>query len=184
MKNEKIIDLKQQLIGLFEKEEVLAFFDFELAVDPGVTVQGLCKISEPKAGASKSNYLSLLFIIDASDDAIEAKVDSYMKGILWHKFKDRMSGIDIIVPMPHVSHGMRHYLKEVALYLGRQTQITPSFVSGNLYPAIVKTLGCRSGEPVFWNDLPREKKQFELTEALQGTDRSLIEMIIDYFKGK
>jgi hypothetical protein len=184
MKSEKIIDLKQQLIGLFEKEEVLAFFDFELAVDPGASVQGLCKISEPKAGTSKSNYLSLLFIIDAIDDAIEAKVDLYMKGILWHEFKDRMSGIDMVVPMPHVSYGTRHYLKEVELYLGRKTQITPSFVSGDLYPAIVKTLGCRGGEPVFWNDLPREKKQFELTELPQGTDRSLIETIIDYFKGK
>ncbi len=184
MKSEKIIDLKQQLIGLFEKEEVLAFFDFELAVAPGASVQGLCKISEPKAGTSKSNYLSLLFIIDAIDDAIEAKVDSYMKGILWHEFKNDISGIDMIVPMPNVSYGMRHYLKEVELYLGRQTQITPSFVSCDLYPAIVKTLGCRGGEPVFWDDLPREKQQFERTEAHQGTDRSLIDMIIDYFKGK
>lgn len=184
MKSEKIIDLKQQLIGLFEKEEVLAFFDFELTVDPGASVQGLCKISEPKAGAAKSNYLSLLFIIDAIDDAIEAKVDAHMKGILWQEFKGRLSGIDMIVPMPHVGYGTRHYLKEVELYLDRQTQITPSFVSGDLYRAIVKTLGCSGGEPVFWSDLPRVKKQLERTEIHQGADRSMIETIIDYFKGK
>lgn len=108
MKSEKIIDLKQQLIGLFEKEEVLAFFDFELMVDPGLSVQGLCKISEPKVGASMSNYLSLLFIVDVINDATEAKVDSYINGIFWHEFKKRLNGIDMIVRIPHVNYGTRH----------------------------------------------------------------------------
>ncbi len=184
MKSAKIIDLKQELIGLFEKEEVLAFFDFELAVVSGSSVQGLCKISEPKVGASQSNYLSLLFIIDTIDDAIEAKVASYMNGIVWPEFKNRLSGIDMIVPMPHVSYSTRHYLKEVELYLSRQMQITPSFVSGDLYSAIVKMLVCSGGELVFWSDVPREKQQLELTESLKGKDRSLIETISDYFKGK
>ena len=50
MKSEKVTDLKQQLIGLFDKEKVVAFFDFRLVVDQNESVQGLCKISESKEG--------------------------------------------------------------------------------------------------------------------------------------
>lgn len=178
----EIVDLKQQLIGLFEKEDVLAFFDFRLSLGADAPVQGLCKISAPKAGAAKSNYLSLLFIVDAVDDSLEAKVDAYMKHVLWQKLKDHLRGIDMIVPMPHVRYGMRHYLKEVELYLAAHTQITGALVSGDLYRAILLTLGCEGGEPVLWSDLPPEKQRLESLKADTGTNRSLIAMIGSYFK--
>jgi hypothetical protein len=175
----KIIDVKQQLIDLFEKENVLAFFDFQLTLDQKETIQGLCKIAEPKEGQSKSNYLSLFFIIDTSEEAKESTIDALIKGIAWGDFKKYMQGIDTVVSIPHVNYGTHHYIKEVELYLSPSQQATRAYLAGALYPAINKALGCRGGDLVFWDEIPFEKKNLEIP---QETDRSLIAQLIDYFK--
>jgi len=181
--SEKVIDLKQQLIGLFDKENVLAFFDFQLAVDQNESVQGLCKISEPKEGESKSNYLSILFIIDTINDMVEAKVDTLIKGISWNGFKACLYGSNMIIPMPHVGSETQHYLKEVEIYLNPQILASRSYIVDNLYPAILKILGCTSNELTFWDELPVEKKQLKVSDVHNYADRSFINQIIDYFKG-
>jgi hypothetical protein len=180
---EEVIDLKQQLMGLFDKEKVLAFFDFQLVLDQNESVQGLCKISEPKEGQAKSPYLALLFIIDAVDDAAEKKVDALMKGISWMGFKNHLRGSTMIIPMPRVASDTRHYLKEVDIYLSPDVRVSRSYIVDHLYPAIVTMLGCRGNEPIFWDELPLEKKQLEMADTNKRADRSLIEQIIAYFKG-
>jgi hypothetical protein len=183
MKSEKVTDLKQQLIGLFDKEKVLAFFDFQLVVDQNESVQGLCKISEPKEGEAKSNYLSILFIIDIIDDAMEKKVDTLINGISWSGFETHLWGSKMIIPMPHVKHDSQHYLKGVDIYLSANIQVNRSYIADNLYPAIVKILGCKGNELIFWEELPLEKKHLGITDVQRGADGSLIERIIGYFKG-
>ncbi len=184
MKREKVIDLKQQLIGLFDKEDVLAFFDFLLIVDRTETVPGLCKIAEPKAGESKSNYLSLLFIIDTIDDRMKDRVDSIMKGISWGEFKQYLKGIDMLIPMPHVSYETQHYLEEIEIYLSPQLRITKPYLADDLYPAIVKTLGCRGNGLIFWDEFPLNKEVINKDSIPKETDRSLIDQMIAYFKGR
>jgi hypothetical protein len=183
MKSEKVTDLKQQLIGLFDKEKVLAFFDFQLVIDQNESVQGLCKISEPKEGEAKSNYLSILFIIDTIGDAMEEKVDTLIKGISWSGFETHLWGSNMIIPMPHVRNDSQHYLKEVDIYLGANTRVSRSYIVDYLYPAIIKILGCRGNELIFWEELPVEKKHLEITDVQRGMDGSLVERIINYFKG-
>jgi hypothetical protein len=184
MKCEKVTDLKQQLIGLFDKEKVLAFFDFHLVVDQNESIQGLCKISEPKAGEAKSNYLSILFIIDIIDGAMEEKVDTLMKGISWSGFETYLWGSSMIIPMPYVKqHDSQHYLKEVDIYLNANTRVSRSYIVDNLYPAIIKILGCKGNGLIFWEELSDEKKHLEITDVQRGTEGSLIERIIGYFKG-
>jgi len=183
MKSEKVTDLKQQLIGLFDKEKVVAFFDFRLVVDQNESVQGLCKISESKEGEAKSNYLSILFIIDIIDGATEEKVDKLIKGISWSGFEANLWGISMIIPMPYVKHDSQHYLKEVDIYLSTNTQVSRSYIIDNLYPAIIKILGCKGNELIFWEELPVEKKHLKITDVQRKMDGSLIERIIAYFKG-
>jgi hypothetical protein len=183
MSNEKVTDLKQQLIGLFDKENVIAFFDFRLTVDQNESVQGLCKISEPKDGETKSNYLSLLFIIDTIDDTVEAKVDALVKGIQWSGLKARLYGSNMVIPMPHVKYDTRHYLKDVEIYLSPQIRVSRSYIADNLYPAISGILGCTANELIFWDELSFEKKHLEIADVQKDADRSMIEQIIGYFKG-
>jgi hypothetical protein len=89
----------------------------------------------------------------------------------------------MIIPMPRVASDTRHYLKEVDIYLSPNTQVGRSYIVDHLYPAIVTMLGCRGNEPVFWDELPLEKKHLEMADTNKRADRSLIEQIIGYFKG-
>ncbi len=183
MKSEKVIDLKQQLIGLFDKENMLAFFDFHLPLDQNESVQGLCKIAVPKEGEAKSKYLSLLFIIDTIDDAVAEKVDSHLRGISWSGHKNCLRGSTMIIPMPHVSYEARHYIQEVEIYLSPHTKVSRSYIVDEFYPAILKILGCRGNELIFWDERPRNKKHLEIADVHMGSDHSLIEQIIGYFTG-
>ena len=162
---------------------MLAFFDFQLTLDLNGMVQGLCKISEPKEGQSKSNYLSLFFIIDTPDDrGKEAKIDLLMKQLPWSDLKKGMPGIDMVVPMSRVSYGNNHYIKEVEIFLGQGQPVTRPFLVGALYPTVIKTLGGTGGDLVFWDKSPSEKKRLEADNLHQETGRSLIGQLIDYLK--
>lgn len=178
MKREKIIDLTQELISLFDKEDVLAFFDFQLIVDRTETVQGLCKISKPKEG--KPNYLSLMFIIDAIDDKIADRVNSVMKSVSWGEFKKHGHGIDMVIAMPHVKRDTQHYLEEIEIYLNPELRITKAYLTDDLYPAIVRTLGCTGGGLVLWDDLPTKR----IDNPNKMKNHSMINLIIAYLKGE
>lgn len=184
MTPKKIIDLKQETIGLFDKEDMLAFFDFDLPADQIETVQGLCKISKPKVGKSKLNYLSLLFIIDTVDDGITYKIDAIMKRISWGDLKAHLKEIDMIVPIPHVDYDAQHYLKEIEVYLRPQQRITKPFLADELYPAILKAIGCRSHELTFWNEFSSADEDIEKDNVKSETNRSLIERMLAYFGRK
>ncbi|MDQ5984369.1 MAG: hypothetical protein CSYNP_00064 [Syntrophus sp. SKADARSKE-3] len=184
MRHEKIIDLKQQLIDLFDREEILAFFDFQLAIRSNENIQGLCKISEPKKGQAASYYLSLLFIIDTTDDAIEGLVDAHIKATSWVDFKHFVKGVNMVVPLPHVRNETRHCLKEVEIYFDGNTRITRPYIAHELYPAILRVFRCIGGELVFWEELSSEKKQLKIDPGHHEGNRSLIDMVVDYFKGE
>ncbi|MHB8773184.1 MAG: hypothetical protein ACYC7J_19485 [Syntrophales bacterium] len=183
MRREKAIDLEQQLIELFDREDVLAFFDFQLPVDQKATVQGLCKISEPNQKDSKSGYLSILLIIDTVDEAVEDAVRALMKGISWAELKKHTPGIEMIIPMPHVSHGTQHYLEEIAVYLAPQQRITKSYLTDDLYPAIMNTLGCSGNGLIFWDERLRPQKDAN-RDRQDKPDRSLLERMIAYFTAR
>ena len=183
MKREPITDLKEQWIKLFDREELVAFFDFKWAADETNRIHGLCKISEPRKGQAKSNYLSLLFIIDATDEAMEGLISLRIKDIPWADLNNYMAGIDMIVPLPHVSYGTQHYLKEVEIYLARDRRLSRTFIADELYPAMLKIFPCQGSELTFWEELPPEKKHLPIDQALKKTDRSLIDTIVNFFKG-
>jgi len=155
MSNEKILDLEEQFIGQFDREDLIAFFDFQLAVDQKESVQGLCRISKPKKGEAVSNYISLLFVIDKIDDRFKGEIDSHMRGISWDDLMNKLKRCEMIVPMPHVSYETRHFSQGVEIYLDRDMQITKEYIGDDLYPAILEIFHCKSNELTFWEDFPR-----------------------------
>jgi len=76
MSADDTLDLKQQIVDLFNLEEMFAFFDFVLKMGSERTVTGLCKISRPKA-KKRARYYSMLFIIDTANDEIRWEIGKY-----------------------------------------------------------------------------------------------------------
>ncbi len=148
MKKERIIDIKQQLIGLFDQEDMIAFFDFQVVIDGGESVTGLCTLSQPKEGKSKSKYLSLLFIVDAVDEEKEELIALFVNSITWNELKSKVKGIEMVVPLPSVSYGTKHYIKGVEIYLNPFMQIVGPYIAEHLYPGILQVIKCNSNELV------------------------------------
>lgn len=152
----RIIDLDEEFLDLFNKEEVYAFFDFSLSLSEERATTGLCKISKPRSAGSKSYYISLLFMIDVSDDAECKDVDEYMEKIDWMALKAAVPGIATILPMPHLSPRSGIYFKIVDVYL-TGNQLTRSFLDG-FHPLFAKVAGFRAETPVYWDDMPQDIK--------------------------
>ena len=69
MKN-KPVDIMQECAALFNQEDTLAWFDFQLACGGGKPVEGLCRIAHPKKSGSGKEYISLIFVVDTPDTAV------------------------------------------------------------------------------------------------------------------
>jgi hypothetical protein len=176
------IDLDKQLIDLFNKEEMLAFFDFQLTIKSGERVSGLCKISKSKEKDSNSKYFSLLFVIDTPDDASRKDVKSYVESINWDILQIDLPQVENVFSIPHANIDNRYYFKEVYIIVGRNTEIMKPYVIDRLYPAIKKIEGIECGEIVFWDDSP-EKTQFpkEIIISERKSGRSLSEIVKRFF---
>jgi hypothetical protein len=157
-----MIDVNRQLIDLFNKEKMLAFFDFRLHLGGNEPVSGLCKISRPKGTGEQAQYLSLLFLIDTPNEVILEEVDAFARNIGWNTFQGAMPGVQTVLPIPTRHQGSGIYFKETDIFLNNDVVVSKAYVASKLYPAISRVIGLRAGELVFWDDLP-EKKQ-----ALRG----------------
>lgn len=153
MMSDKPIDLHQELVDVFQKEQMLAFFDFKLNVDgTGAPASGLCRISKPKDGNSASKYFSLLFIIDTPDETVRESADRKIAGIQWDHLKTALSGAVAVLPLPQLNSTADILLKEADVYVRSIKEPVRLFVLRELYPAIVKVTGIEGGELVFWDD--------------------------------
>jgi hypothetical protein len=176
-----VIDLNQQLIDLFNKEEMLAFFDFQLNLSGTEPVSGLCKISRPKSTDQHTQYISLLFLIDTPNGAIWQHVNAYAEHIRWSAFEAELPGIETVLSIPHLHQGAGIYFKETAIYLNREATASKYYISNKLYPAILKIMGLRAGELVFWEDLPETKHKTKGTGAVGEPAPSLLSRLKDFF---
>ena len=177
-----MIDLNQQLIDLFNKEEMLAFFDFQLSFSGNEQVTGLCKISRPKDTDQDTQYISLLFLIDTPNRALWEHVHAYAENIGWSKFETDLPEIETVLSIPHLHHGIGIYFKETAIYLKSGAAASKYYVTNKLYPAILKIMGLRAGELVFWEDLPETKHNLKGVLAEKESSQSLLSRLKDFFR--
>ena len=168
MAEDNVIDLRQQIVDLFNKEEMLAFFDFTLRVGASETATGLCKISRPKSGKSQAQYYSMLFMIDTSTEEIRMDVGRHMGSVNWEGLANEIPGIESVMSMRGVDLGPTVYFQETDVYVKKGTDITPRTIVGDVYPAVVKAAGLRAGELVLWEDLPVKNKAGESNVPAAG----------------
>jgi hypothetical protein len=176
-----MIDLTRQLIDLFNKEQMLAFFDFQLTPAGNEPVSGLCKISRPKGKGEQTQYVSLLFLIDTPNDALWEHVNIFVNHIGWDAFRRELPGVDTVLSIPHLIHKTGIYFKETAIYLSGDITVSKYFVSNKLYPAILRVMALKAGELVFWEDLPESKEQIKGIAGAKESPQSLVSRLKDLF---
>jgi hypothetical protein len=176
-----MIDLSRQLIDLFNKEQMLAFFDFQLTLVGNEPVSGLCKISRPKGTGEQTQYVSLLFLIDTPSDALWEHVNTFVNHISWEAFKRELPMVDTVLSIPHLIHKTGIYFKETAIYLSSDHAVSKYYVSSKLYPAILKVMGLKAGELIFWEDLPESKQEINRLASEKGSPHSLVARLKDFF---
>lgn len=164
MGDDPIVDVRRQFIQLFAKEEMLAFFDFSLVLGERGSVAGLCKIAKPRGTPQGDSYLSLLFLIDAPDEETQEQVTRYARGIPWKDLERHLSGVQTVLSIPHLRPGMGFFYKETDIYFSGRKDLSKPFLSGSLFPAILKVTGFTAQELVFWEDLG-ERKEAPAVEA-------------------
>lgn len=152
----EIIDLDEELLNLLKKEEMFAFFDFNLNLPEGGTASGLCKVSRPKSADSGTYYISLLFLIDADEPAMSRAIDERINKIKWEDLSRSVHEIKSILPMPYLSVRAGIYAREIDIYL-TVNELTRAFVTG-FHPLLAQSMGLNAEAPVFWDDMPRGEK--------------------------
>jgi hypothetical protein len=174
-KDSDIIDLEQEFYDSFEKEQMLAYFDFTF--DKGA-LPGLCKISRPREGHTKSTYFSTLFIIDTPDDGAFGEISAYARKINWDSFRNYLPAFNSVMSMPYAGGKTENYFLEADIFIDMPVDMPKQFVLHKLYPSIEKVTGFKSGTLVFWDDIKEGLKKEDPTEARQ----SFFQKIQDFFK--
>jgi hypothetical protein len=176
-----MIDLTKQLSELFNKEQMLAFFDFQVTPGGNEPVSGLCKISRPKGTGEQTQYVSMLFLIDTPDDALWEHVNTFVNHIGWNAFRRELPGAETVLSIPHLIHKTGIYFKETAIYLSNDIKVSKYYVSSKLYPAILRVMGLKAGELIFWEDLPESKQEIKGLGSEKGSSQSLVARLKDLF---
>jgi hypothetical protein len=180
----KNIDLYREFIDVFHKEEMLAFFDFNVESDAGETLSGLCKISRPKPGRSDSRYLSLLFIIETPDEKVWKEAEARFGQIDWDGLRHRFPEFESALSIPFTLREFTGtYFQEIDIYLKKTAVISRPFIVGTLCPSVFSVAGITAGEPVFREDLPDAEKDLKETlMANKESGSSLVSRLRDVFK--
>ncbi|MDD2336172.1 MAG: hypothetical protein PHD01_06320 [Geobacteraceae bacterium] len=177
------IDLHQQFIEVFNKEEMLAFFDFRATTGKGTSVSGLCKVSKPKDGKSDAHYFSLLFIIETPDEETWREVESWFSSILWDNLEECLPELESVLSIPFsLQEFTGNFFQEIDIYVKENTVPSRSFILETLFPGVRSVSGIEAGEPVFWEDLPRVSKDLPETSPGDGSpNASLMSRLKDFF---
>ncbi|MDX2171054.1 MAG: hypothetical protein SF182_28550 [Deltaproteobacteria bacterium] len=149
----KPINIDREMQELVASEEVLAFFDFMLPIEGAAAVEGLCKVSRPRERRSKSTYLSVFFIIDAHDPAVQRGVEQHMRRVDWNAVGESTPGVDCFVAIPNRGATGGLVLKEVDVFLDGTRAPDVAFVSEVLQPAMSRAADLRPGAVTVWDEV-------------------------------
>jgi hypothetical protein len=182
MATDTILDLNQELMSVFNKEEMVAFFDFTFTGSDNEVFSGLCKIAHPKKEGSRLTYFSLLFITDVPDSKKWSDMDTMMAKIDWNRFARYLPHVDSVLSIPIHKSIKGVYLRETTIYLTNTNPSLRSYLTNDLYPAILKVTGFKAEEPVFWGDAPAGKPVRQPQPSAQvRQESSLLDKLKDLF---
>lgn len=147
------IDLMQEFVGLFNQEEMVAFFDFTFALGDTAT-QGLCRVSKPKSSAMP--YLSLSFMVDSPTKELRSRIDAQLERLEGNGLQQQAPMISSVVSMPVDSGRSESYVRQLDVMLEERVDPGRFFIEQRLVPALQAVAGLNPGEIVWWGDLADE----------------------------
>jgi hypothetical protein len=151
MKGEPI-DIMQQFVDLYSREEMLCFFDFSIARPGAADLSGLCRISKPKSGNSSLRYLSMVFVVDTPDEQSRRDVPAVFARLDSDSLKVFAPEIAEVLAVPAPTGHAENYVHQIDLLLDTDIEPDEHFVSSLLLPAVRKISGFRTSEMVWWDD--------------------------------
>lgn len=181
MKSERI-DVMQELVELYQHEELLAFFEFSIERPGAAPVNGLCKISKPKAGDAATRYLSLTFMADAPDDASTATIEAAFAGLDRDAFQHALPSVDAVVPVPTMTRGAELHVRQYDLMLNPRLDPGETFVMERLLPALRSFAGLHAHHVVWWDGKAQRPAEGADAAAAAPEARSVLGSLRSYLK--
>ena len=153
MPTDEFIDLDQEISDLFNREEMLAFFDFQVPIGGSEPLSGLCKISNPKEHENRSTYYSLLFLIDVPEGRTQEEVNTLIAKVDWDQFRRYLPHVEKVMPLPMHQAVKGVCVAEAYVYVIAPDTPPDIYVRHELYPAIQRVTGFKGGELVMWEEI-------------------------------
>jgi len=183
MTQQKRIDILREFVDQYAREDMLAFFEFTLALADKGPVSGLCRISQPKAGSSNLKYLSLTFVVDTPDEATKLPIQNALARLEETRVRAVLPQITGVVPTPPMYTGPEHYIRQIDILLG--SAITPDqrFISERLVPALRELAQIETGEISWWDIRAEDLKDLHGGHlAEEEHSSSLVESLKKFFR--
>ena len=156
MKEDEIIDITQQFVDLYAREDMLCFFDFAIARGAEPELSGICRISKPKEDQSSLRYLSMVFVVDTPDQQSRRDVPPVFARLTGDSLKALVAEIAEVLAVAAPAAHQENYIHQIDLLLDADTEPNERFVSASLVPAVRTLSGLRTGEIVWWGDADEE----------------------------
>jgi hypothetical protein len=148
MTDPKPIDIMQEFVDLYGKEEMLAFFDFTVERPGAAPVSGLCRISRPKSSGAKLQYLSLSFVADTPDEAAHAAIGAVLGRLDTDSLHRAVAEVSEVVCMPSFGGASQSYIAQADILL--DTVPDRQFIALRLLPAVRRLMQVKPTEVVWW----------------------------------
>jgi hypothetical protein len=146
------IDLMQQFVDLYAREDMLCFFDFGIARPGAAEVSGICRISKPKSGNSSLRYLSMVFVVDTPDEQSRRDIPGVFARLAGDSLKAFAPEISEVLAVPAPTSHPENYVHQIDLLLDKDVDLDERFISARLLPAVRNIAGLRTSEMVWWED--------------------------------
>ncbi|HVO23649.1 MAG TPA: hypothetical protein VMW56_08480 [Candidatus Margulisiibacteriota bacterium] len=178
MSEQKPIDIMQEFVDLYGKEEMLAFFDFSIERPGSGAIAGLCRISRPKSSGAKMQYLSLTFVADTPDEQARRAVATVLERIDADGLRRAVAEVSEVVCMPGMGDAAQTYVAQTDILL--DTAPDEQFITVRLLPAIRRLMQVKPTEVVWWAESATPGKQSARPAVSAEAQGSLVSNIRSY----
>jgi len=148
MSDQKPIDIMQEFVDLYGKEEMLAFFDFSVERPGRPAISGLCRISRPKSRGAKMQYLSLTFVADTADEDARTAIAAVLARLETDGLRRVVAEVSEVVTMPTMGGATDSYVAQSDILLDSAPD--KQFIAMRLLPAVRRLMQVKPTEVVWW----------------------------------
>jgi hypothetical protein len=176
------LDISKEIADLFDKEDLVAYFDFCFLRAGLSSVYGLCKIAKSKKKTDVRNYLSLVFIADLPEPTAANDTLKALNNICDEQLIPLVPRLNSVVSQPVMSTKPEMLLKQLDIFLDDHFQPDQHFIGNKLFPALTKLTGFKTESLVFWEDKAPIAKTAGRETRLPETNRYQPETLIGRLK--